>query len=1020
MPSSMMKRHQVVASCFVAVALAACGVVAHAAGPKPSFPVKISENRRHLVDQRGVPFLYHADTPWLLFYRPTLAEVDQYLTDRQAKGFTALQVHLFAFEATYANPDGEFPLHDLNDLATVNSRFLDHAEEIVSRAAERGLLVSIAPIWLGCTEDGWRHIMKSNGVEKCRDLGRVIGRRFMQHLNVMWILGGDKDPGEWRPHVRAVAEGIREFAPHQLMTAHPGSPRSAAEEYGEERWLDVNCTYSYSPDITSVGRPQFHVYAAAMADWQRQPVRPFILLESAYENMRNATAQVIRRQAYWACFSGACGHALGNFPIYRMDPGWQAAMDQPGSRDMAHLASLFRVLPWHRLAPDAKHEWLVAGYGTFDGAASKDEKHAKGFDYVTAAFAPQGDCLAAYLPQGNRVTVDLGKFGGPVRARWFDPSAGAWSAAAPRPLRNSGRQEFTPPGKTADGFQDWVLVLRTDKKRESTTTGIREPDCGPLFSSPLTCGEGTLAAAVPAVSPTTTPPGAEPPQDARQLARLHTKSLFDRRPDRFALSPTADGFPDVDTYRDLEFYLESEPVSQTRWLPDPKPRLFVLTDISNEPDDEESMVRLLVYANEFDFEGLVATTSTWLRQGTRVDLIQRQLDAYAQARQNLLKHAPGFPPAESLRAVTAAGQPAYGMAAVGEGKTTAGSQRLLAAADRADERPLWVAVWGGANTLAQALWDARRQRSPTAMNSLVAKLRVYGISDQDDAGQWLRREFPDLFYIVSPSTTDWKEYWRATWTGISGDRHYRNGPRHKFHLVDNPWLEENIIRNHGPLGALYPRLEYIMEGDTPSFLGLINNGLGWHASPAYGGWGGRYDLYQPYGETRPIWTNNQDSRDTVTADNGQTQCSDMATIWRWREHFQHDFAARMDWCVADEFKKANHNPMAVLNGDATRRVLEIAAKPGDAVTLSAQGTRDPDDDAFEVRWWIYPETSSLRDAKGQDFPKEVALTANNGLTTTLVAPAVKKPATIHVILEVQDRGTPALVAYRRAVIGVRP
>lgn len=449
-------------------------------------------------------------------------------------------------------------------------------------------------------------------------------------------------------------------------------------------------------------------------------------------------------------------------------------------------------------------------------------------------------------------------------------------------------------------------------------------------------------------------------------------------------------------------------------------RVFVLTDISNEPDDEESLVRFLVYANEYAVEGLVATTSTWLRNTTRVDLIHRQLDAYAQVRPNLLRHASGFPPAESLRAVTAVGQPAYGLAAVGEGKSTAGSRLLLAAADQADERPLWVSVWGGANTLAQALFDARRERAPDALKVLVGTLRVYTISDQDDAGPWLRREFPDLVYIVSPSTADWKEYWRATWTGISGDRHYRNGPGHQFALVDNPWLEEHIINNHGPLGALYPRLEYIMEGDTPSFLGLINNGLGWHVSPAYGGWGGRYALYQAYGETRPIWTNNQDSRDTVTADNGQTECTDMATIWRWREPFQHDFAARMDWCVRDDFKQANHNPLAVLNGDTTKRVLEITARPGETVTLSAEGTRDPDGHEVEVRWWIYPEASSLRDAKGQRFPENVTLSATRGLSTSLVAPAVKKPETLHIILEVEDRGTPSLFAYRRAVLTVQP
>jgi hypothetical protein len=345
---------------------------------------------------------------------------------------------------------------------------------------------------------------------------------------------------------------------------------------------------------------------------------------------------------------------------------------------------------------------------------------------------------------------------------------------------------------------------------------------------------------------------------------------------------------------------------------------------------------------------------------------------------------------------------------------------LLNAADKDDSRPLWVSVWGGANTLAQALQDARRERSPADLERLVAQLRVYTISDQDDTGPWLRREFPKLFYVVSPSGTDWKEYWRATWTGISGDRHYRNGPGHHFHLVDNPWLEENVIRNHGPLGALYPRLEYIMEGDTPSFLGLINNGLGWAQSPAYGGWGGRYALYQAYGETRPIWTNNHDSRDTVTAHNGRTECTDMATVWRWREAFQHDFAARMDWCVMDDFKQANHNPVVVLNGDTTKKVLEITAKSGETVTLTSEGTRDPDGDAFKVRWWIYSEASSLRDARGNVFPPDVKLGADQGPTTTLVAPKVGKAETVHVICEVNDAGTPALWSYRRAIVRVQP
>lgn len=441
------------------------------------------------------------------------------------------------------------------------------------------------------------------------------------------------------------------------------------------------------------------------------------------------------------------------------------------------------------------------------------------------------------------------------------------------------------------------------------------------------------------------------------------------------------------------------------------PRVLVLTDISNEPDDEESLVRFLVYANEFDVEGLVATTSTWLKKNPREDLIRRDLAAYALVRTNLLKHAPGFPTVESLLAVTRTGQTNYGMPFVGIGKSTVGSQLIIDATDKNDPRPLWISVWGGANTLAQALTDVRASRSAEELKKFIAKLRVYSISDQDDAGAWIRKEFPDLFYIVSPSNPDGDEYWRATWTGISGDRHYKNGPRHKFEMVDNPWLEEHVIKNHGPLGALYPRLAYIMEGDTPSFLGLINNGLGWAVSPAYGGWGGRYVFYKPAGEPRRIWSNNQYSRDTVTADNGKTETSDPATIWRWREQFQNDFAARMNWCVAENFTNANHNPIAVLNGDRTKNVLTISATNGATVSLSAEGTSDPDGNSVRVTWWIYFEVGNTWGA---------TLSAAEGLKTEVRLPQLKKSGKFHVILQVEDDGNPHLFAYRRAIIEVIP
>jgi hypothetical protein len=233
---------------------------------------------------------------------------------------------------------------------------------------------------------------------------------------------------------------------------------------------------------------------------------------------------------------------------------------------------------------------------------------------------------------------------------------------------------------------------------------------------------------------------------------------------------------------------------------------------------------------------------------------------------------------------------------------------------------------------------------------------------------------------------------------------------HKFELVDNPWLQRNIITDHGPLGALYPRLKYIMEGDTPSFFNLINNGLGSCISPSYGGWGGRYVLHQAYGETRPIWTNGRNSRDTVVADDGRTWTCDQATIWRWREAYQHDFAARMDWCVAGAFAKANHNPVAAFQGDTSKAVVQMRVKSGDRVSLSAAGTQDPDGNGLSYRWFVYKEAGSLKDA--------VEIENRTSSQAYFTAPQVDEPKSLHVILEVRDDGQPPLYSYRRIIVTI--
>jgi len=443
-----------------------------------------------------------------------------------------------------------------------------------------------------------------------------------------------------------------------------------------------------------------------------------------------------------------------------------------------------------------------------------------------------------------------------------------------------------------------------------------------------------------------------------------------------------------------------------------KPRVIVLTDITNEPDDEQSMVRFLVYSNEYDVEGLIATTSVWLRDKVRPEKIRERIEAYGKVRENLLKHAPGYPTTEHLLKVTRAGLPEFGLEGVGPGKSSEGSQHIIDVADGPDKRPIWISIWGGTNCLAQALWDVKYTRSSEQLDAFVSKLRIYTISDQDNSGRWMRITFPNLFYIVTPSEVGHHEYYKATWTGISGDRQYKNCPFHKFELVDNPWLEQNIIRGHGPLGALYPKLKFIMEGDTPSFFGLISNGLGSRTSPSYGGWGGRYVLCQTYAETRPIWTSARGAQDTVIAENGIEYTSDQATIWRWREAYQHDFAARMDWCVAETFEAANHNPIAAFNNDKSKAVANLIVKATETVRLSAAGTSDPDRDKLSCRWFFYKEAG--------DYIGTISIQNSDAKEASFTAPEVSQTQKIHVILEVKDNGEPNLYSYRRIIVTVKP
>ena len=459
------------------------------------------------------------------------------------------------------------------------------------------------------------------------------------------------------------------------------------------------------------------------------------------------------------------------------------------------------------------------------------------------------------------------------------------------------------------------------------------------------------------------------------------------------------------------------------------PRALIISDIGNEPDDQMSLVRLLLYSNEIDIEGLVASTSTWQKTAVHPETMRALIEAYGKVRPNLLKHAKDWPTAEELQNRVFTGQSGYGLAATGPDKMSEGAQAIVQAADRNNDRPLWVCLWGGANTLAQALLHVRATRSAAELEKFIGRLRIYSISDQDDAGPWIRREFPGLFYIVQPSTATGGEYFYATWTGISGDAYYRNGAGADFSTVTNEWLDANI-RSKGPLGTLYPRFLFIMEGDTPSFLGLIDNGLNAYRRPDWGGWSGRFVYRQPYGESHPIWAQGGDlfsrvtSQDTVRGADGQEHVSDQATIWRWREGFQHDFAARMAWTTAD-YGHANHRPLVEVNDQPGTAPLVMDAQVGKPISLDASRTHDPDgSQSVRFSWFHYAEAGGT-DAKlasvaitGADTPHAVVTPTAVCRPKWLPNAPCSGPGVAHIILAVTDNGSPSLTSYRRIVLNV--
>ena len=315
--------------------------------------------------------------------------------------------------------------------------------------------------------------------------------------------------------------------------------------------------------------------------------------------------------------------------------------------------------------------------------------------------------------------------------------------------------------------------------------------------------------------------------------------------------------------------------------------------------------------------------------------------------------------------------------------------------DKKDACKVNIAILGGQTDVVQALWKVKNERNTEEYLKFIHKIRIYDVNDQDGLYLHIKKEFPELFYILAkaPDGMDKREgVYRGMYLG--GDES----------LTSGEWIESNVLDNHGTLAELYPVKTFtapnphgvMKEGDTPSWFYFLDNGLQNADHPEWGGWGGRF-----LPEEGNFYRDAEDfGLDGIHA---------RATVYRWRPFFQNDFAARLDWCVS-EYAEANHPPIALLDGYGAREEIIITSEAGERVVLSAASSFDPDSDELDFFWWTYPEAGT----------NEVCPELENYLSSevSFITPFGEEGNNIHLICEVSDRGEPSLTSFRRIIVNM--
>jgi hypothetical protein len=418
-----------------------------------------------------------------------------------------------------------------------------------------------------------------------------------------------------------------------------------------------------------------------------------------------------------------------------------------------------------------------------------------------------------------------------------------------------------------------------------------------------------------------------------------------------------------------------------------KPKVIVMTD--GEIDDHSSMIRFLLYTCDFDVQAIIETNSMFQLNGhSDKSWYEDQLAAYEAVYPNLIKHHPGYPTADELRARSFVGDenPEHlkGMRETrweqipggpvefdpADWPDTPGSDAIVRILLQDDPAPIHLQAWGGGNTASRAFHKLKTEH-PGDYERAVSKVVMYNIWYQDDAGNYIETHHPLVTMVHCAA-------FAGTWNYGSQPDTYG-------------FVAHQVQRNHGPLGALYPQ-PYVSEGDSPAFFYSLPNGLRSDEDPTYGGWGGRFVKLDGLAN---VYDDAPDSGDK------------RASLRLWINDANRDFEARMDWCVAERYEDANHAPVVRFEGEADRAVAA-----GSTVTFDASASSDPDGDEISYRWWYYREASS------RQTRLSLRRIPDTEPTFSFPVPEVESGTTLHVILEICDNGSPQLKSYQRFILTV--